>query len=99
MHGILADLRFTLRLMARNRWFSAAAIAALALGIGVNAVGFTIVNGAFLRGLPFEDRTGCSSSPGRHRSSRRTTLSYPDLRDGGTRAARSRAWRRGATTT
>ena len=53
--SMLQDLRFTLRLIAKERWFSAAAIVALALGIGVNAIGFTIVNAAFLRGLPIKD--------------------------------------------
>ena len=52
---VLQDLRFAVRLIAANRWFSAAAIATLALGIGANAIGFTIVNAAFLRGLPFEE--------------------------------------------
>src|SRR6266550_1789848 len=52
---MLQDLRFTLRLIAKEPWFSAAAVMALALGIGVNAIGFTIVNAAFLRGLPIKD--------------------------------------------
>jgi putative ABC transport system permease protein len=52
---VLQDLRFTLRLIAKDRWFSALGIVVLALGIGVNAIGFTIVNAAFLRGLPFKD--------------------------------------------
>jgi len=46
------DLKFAVRLIFKDRWVSAAAIIALALGIGVNAVGFTIVNTALLRGLP-----------------------------------------------
>ena len=53
--AILQDVRFAFRLIRRDRWFSAAAVAALALGIGANAVGFTIVNSTILRGLPFED--------------------------------------------
>ena len=52
---MLQDLRFTFRLMFRDRWYTAVAVLALALGIGVNATGFTIVNAAFLRGLPFKD--------------------------------------------
>ncbi len=44
---IMKDVRFAFRLIARNRWFSAAVIVALALGIGVNATGFTVVNAAF----------------------------------------------------
>jgi len=52
---VLQDLRFAFRLIARERWFSATAILALAFGIGVNVIGFTLVNAAFFRGLPFED--------------------------------------------
>jgi predicted permease len=53
--GMLQDVRFACRLLARDRWFAAAAMVTLALGIGLNAIGFTIVNAAFLRGLPFAD--------------------------------------------
>ena len=52
---MLQDLRFTLRLILKDRWFSAAAVVALALGIGINAVGFSIVYAAFFRGLPFDN--------------------------------------------
>ena len=38
----------------RDRWFSAAAVFAIALGIGANTVGFTIINAAFIRGFAFE---------------------------------------------
>ena len=38
------DVKFAVRLIFKDRWISAAAIMALALGIGVNAVGFTIVD-------------------------------------------------------
>jgi putative ABC transport system permease protein len=53
--AVLQDLRFTFRLMAKERWFSVIGIVVLALGIGANAIGFTIVNAAFLRGLPFKN--------------------------------------------
>jgi predicted permease len=76
---MLQDLRFTLRLIAKDRWFSAAAVVALALGIGINAVGFSIVNAAFLRGLPFDnaDRLFTLTWQGRFRSA----ISHPELRD------------------
>ena len=48
LDAVLQDVRFAFRLIARDRWFSAAAIAALALGIGANTTGFTIVE----RGVP-----------------------------------------------
>jgi putative ABC transport system permease protein len=55
LEHIMQDVRFAFRLMAKDRWFSAAAILVMALGIGANTTGFTIVNAAFLRGLPFAD--------------------------------------------
>src|SRR5688572_10634897 len=54
LEDLFQDLRFSARLIAKERWFSAAAIAAIALGIGANTVGFTIINAAFLRGFTFE---------------------------------------------
>ena len=53
--GLLHDLRFAVRLIAKERWFTAVAVAALALGIGVNATVFTLVNAVLIRGLPFKD--------------------------------------------
>jgi len=53
--SLLQDLRFALRLLAKDRWFSAVAITALALGIGVNATVFTLVNAVLIRGLPFPE--------------------------------------------
>ena len=96
---MLQDLRFTFRLIAKERWFSAAAVVALALGIGVNAVGFTLVNAAFLRGLPFDQaRTGSTCCPGRAVRGRAVAGLGPRARrTGARRATRSRAWRRSAT--
>ena len=52
---MLNDLRFALHLIVKDRWYSAVAIVALALGIGVNATVFTLVNAVLLRGLPYKD--------------------------------------------
>src|SRR5438132_1749844 len=54
MQSILQDLRFALRRLVKDRWFTLAAIAALALGIGANSAVFTLVNAVLLRGLPFD---------------------------------------------
>ena len=55
MHSLLQDLRFAARRLVKDRWFTLAAIAALALGIGANSAVFTLVNAVLLRGLPFKD--------------------------------------------
>jgi hypothetical protein len=41
--SFLQDLRFAIRLLVKDRWFTAVAALALALGIGVNATVFTFV--------------------------------------------------------
>ncbi len=75
------DLRFAARLIARERWFSAAAIVAIALGIGANTLGFTIVNAAFLRGFAFEDAGQLHTVSWRHERGRRMPVSFADYED------------------
>ena len=75
VEAVLQDLRFAFRLIAKDRWFSAAVIVALALGIGANTVGFTIVNAAFLRGLPFEEADRLYVLSWQNRAGRRANVS------------------------
>jgi putative ABC transport system permease protein len=49
------DLRLAVRLLVKDKWFTAVAALALALGIGVNTTVFTFANAVVLRGLPFTD--------------------------------------------
>jgi len=81
VESLLQDLRFALRLVAKDRWVSMAAVVAIALGIGANTVGFTIVNAAFLRGLPFEDADRLMVVSWQHRSGRRANASHLELED------------------
>src|ERR1051326_8768341 len=53
MDRILQDLRFAFRRLLKDRSFTLAGIAALALGIGANSAVFTLVNAVLLRQLPF----------------------------------------------
>ena len=55
VEDIAQDARFAARLLANERWFSVAAILALALGIGVTSMVVTIINGYNFRGLPVDD--------------------------------------------
>jgi putative ABC transport system permease protein len=52
---MLQDVRFAVRMLAKNRWFTVVAVVALGLGIGLNATVFTFVNAVLIRGLPFHD--------------------------------------------
>jgi predicted permease len=51
----MRDVRFGLRLLAKERWFTAAAVVVLSLGIAANNTVFVLVNGFVLRDLPFAD--------------------------------------------
>ena len=55
MNTLLQDLRYGIRLLLKNRGFSAIAIFTLALGIGANTAIFTAINALLLGPLPLED--------------------------------------------
>ena len=46
------DLRFALRMILSHRLFSAAVVATLALGIGLNTMVFTLINAALFKPVP-----------------------------------------------
>src|SRR5207249_10367090 len=45
---------FAVRLLAKDRWVTCAAVVALALGIGVGNTFFIVINAVCLRGLPID---------------------------------------------
>jgi predicted permease len=81
LEDLMQDLAFAGRLLARDKWFSAAAIIVIALGIGANAVGFTIVNAAFFRGFGFDRADQLHIISWRPDRGRRIPSSYADLED------------------
>src|SRR6185295_2916395 len=74
MDSFIADVRYTLTSMRRDRGFAAAALATLALGIGATTAVFSVVYGVLLRPLPypeserlvrlFEEHPGAPRPPG-----------------------------------
>lgn len=52
---LVQDTRYALRLMARERWFTAATVVALSLGIGATTTMVTILYSMNIRGLPFHE--------------------------------------------
>ena len=78
---MLRDLRFALHLIAKDRWYSAVAVLALALGIGLNATVFTLVNAVLIRGLPFKDSGSLYMLGPQRKDGGRTGVSALDLAD------------------
>jgi len=82
IHEIGQDVRFSARLLARDRRFTCIAVLALALGIGANNTLFTVVNAICIRGLPFAgvDRLiDVSNRPGRGRPQPLSLRQFADL--------------------
>ena len=78
------DIRFGARLLVKARWFTLAAVTALALGIGANATVFTLVNAVLFRGLPFDDAENIVAVWAENEQNQRANFSHPNyvhLRD------------------
>jgi putative ABC transport system permease protein len=73
MRNFLKDVRFGLRVLAKQPGFTAVAVATLALGIGANTAIFSVVNGVLLTALPYP--------AGERLLTARSNMSQPDLDD------------------
>jgi len=77
------EFKYAVRMIATHRWFSAAVIATLAFGIGLNTMVFTLVNAVLFRPLsiPGGDRLVAINSQQRSDPENRDQVSYPDFQD------------------
>jgi putative ABC transport system permease protein len=82
--GVISqDVRYGLRGILAHRWFSAAIIVTLALGIGLNTMVFTLVNAVLFKPVPVPGGTRLvsiqSSSP--MQDNPNLPVSYPDFQE------------------
>ncbi len=76
MTTLLQDLKYGLRMLAKNPSFTAVVVVSIAIGIAANVTAFSIVNGLFLGDLPVKEPERLVSF-----SNSRSDFSYPDYLD------------------
>src|SRR5204863_5406639 len=55
---LFRDFKYSLRILAKNKAFTAVALFSIALAIGANTIVFSVINAVLLRALPFKDPDG-----------------------------------------
>ncbi len=80
---MLQDVRYAWRSLSKSRGFAAIAVTCLALGIGINATIFSVVDGVMLQPYPYADAERIVVLSGRNQRLHvnRAGISYPDYRD------------------
>src|ERR1017187_4474864 len=80
---LIRDFRFAVRMICAHRWFSAAVIVTLSLGIGINTTVFTLVNAVLFKPLPIPGGERLVTVAGQNlmKADSPTRISYPDFRE------------------
>jgi len=81
MSMLFSDLRFAARLLGNKPGFAAAAILTLALGIGANALVFTLIDGVYLSDLPYRNASELIDVHATQFGSGDDNVSIPDYLD------------------
>src|SRR6202453_5194900 len=81
MGTLLQDIRYSLRMLAKNPGFAAIAVLTLALGIGANTALFSVVNGVLLNPLEYPHSGQLVTVYGKTPGFARAPISYPNFLD------------------
>src|SRR5512134_250983 len=84
MGNLLQDLRHSIRQLRRRPIFTATAVLTLAIGMGVNAVAFSVVNGVLFKGYALTGLPGVgrlATTPGGDESGYASLDEYRRFRD------------------
>ena len=79
--AILDDFRLALRSVSRSPGYAAIAVVTLALGIGATTTIFSVVNGIFLRPLPYPSAERLMEVRTVYENGFQGSFSYPDFED------------------
>jgi len=81
MLTLIQDLRYGLRMLARNPGFTAVAVITLALGIGANTAIFSVVSGVLLNPMPYPEPQRLVALYSKNAQFDRNSISYPNFLD------------------
>ena len=81
MQTLLQDIRYGIRMLAKNPGFTVVAVLTLALGIGANTALFSVVNAVLLKALPFHQPDRLVALYQNKVQFQRASISYPNFLD------------------